>query len=142
MTTLLGEFGTGKSAKCFMCRYQSPAMMLQTQKSGYYITVNFFKQSLLLIRFGWIDAEDSIPQKSPTGQMAGLPDAVYQNKLTPIAGEYRLKAPVQLLPGIVRRVRKSCGCLAFRRLESYSRSRAICPILSSSYEKNSSLFYK
>lgn len=73
---------------------------VKKEKSGYYITVNFYKHSLLLIRFGWIDADDWMPQKSATGQMAGLRDIVYQSKLIPIAGDYRLKAPVRMLRGI------------------------------------------
>ena len=34
------------------------------EKSGFYITVNFFNQILTLIRFGWIDADDWDPQES------------------------------------------------------------------------------
>ncbi|NHV27593.1 ScaI family restriction endonuclease [Burkholderia sp. D-99] len=67
-------------------------------KSGYYITVNFYRETLNLIRFGWIDGSDWQPQKSPTGQMAGLPDEVYASKLIPIRGEYTLNAPVGILP--------------------------------------------
>lgn len=47
-------------------------------KSGYYITINFSGQTLTLIRFGWIDADDWQAQKSATGQMAGLKDEVYK----------------------------------------------------------------
>jgi hypothetical protein len=70
------------------------------EKSGYYITVNFFNQTLTLIRFGWIDAVDWDPQEAPTGQMAGLKQAVYDNKLIPIPGPYRQHAPVLLLDGV------------------------------------------
>ena len=66
-------------------------------KSGYYITINFWGQTLTLLRFGWIDADDWQAQKSPTGQMAGLGDAVYQYKLVPINGSYILNGPVQLV---------------------------------------------
>ena len=45
------------------------------EKSGFYITVNFFNQTLTLMRFGWIDADDWDPQEAPTGQMAGLKQA-------------------------------------------------------------------
>lgn len=69
-------------------------------KSGFYITINFFNQTLTLIRFGCIDLSDWQPQKSQTGQMAGLPDYVYDTKLIEIQGNYRLKSPVQLLPGV------------------------------------------
>ncbi len=75
-------------------------LLTKKEKSGFYITINFFKQTLMLIRFGWIDADDWKPQASPTGQMAGLPDDVYQFKLVPIVGDYRLLAPVMVLPGI------------------------------------------
>lgn len=69
-------------------------------KSGYYITVNFFAQALTLVRFGWIDADDWQAQKSPTGQMAGLGDDIYRYKLMPIRGAYMLDGPIQLINGI------------------------------------------
>jgi hypothetical protein len=72
-------------------------LLAKKEKSGYYITVNFHNQDLTLIRFGWIDAEDWDPQKAPTGQMAGLRDAVYRYKLIPISGAYRRATPIQLL---------------------------------------------
>ena len=59
------------------------------EKSGYYLTVNFFGRTLTLIRFGWIDADDWEPQLAPTGQMSGLKRAVYDSKLVPIPGVYR-----------------------------------------------------
>jgi ScaI restriction endonuclease len=69
-------------------------------KSGYYITVNFFGQRLTLLRFGWIDATDWQAQASATGQMAGLSAEVYDHKLVPIVGPYMLNGPVQLLGGV------------------------------------------
>lgn len=69
-------------------------------KSGYYITVNFFGASITLIRFGWIDSSDWEPQKSPTGQMAGLKATVYEHKLTIVPGKYVLDAPVIILPSV------------------------------------------
>lgn len=69
-------------------------------KSGYYITVNFYGQTLTLLRFGWIDASDWQAQKSPTGQMAGLGPEVYAHKLLPITGTYMLNGPIQLLDGV------------------------------------------
>ena len=75
-------------------------LLAKKEKSGYYVTVNFHNQVLTLIRFGWIDAEDWAPQKAPTGQMAGLRDAVYRYKLIPISGAYRRAIPVQLLDGV------------------------------------------
>lgn len=69
-------------------------------KSGYYITVNFYGQTLTMLRFGWIDASDWQAQKSPTGQMAGLGSDVYDHKLVPILGAYMLNGPIQLLDGV------------------------------------------
>lgn len=73
---------------------------VKKDKSGFYITINFYKQSLTLIRFGWIDADDWQAQKSATGQMAGLKDEVYKYKLLPIKGTYMLNGPVQLIQGV------------------------------------------
>lgn len=70
------------------------------EKSGYYITVNFYKQSLNLLRFGWIDHADWKAQKSETGQAAGLNEKVYKYKLIKIPGNYQLNAPVGILDGI------------------------------------------
>ncbi|MCF4968822.1 ScaI family restriction endonuclease [Nostoc sp. CMAA1605] len=70
------------------------------EKSGYYITVNFYKQSLNLIRFGWIDHSDWKAQKSETGQAAGLETKVYKYKLIKIPGDYQLNAPVGILNGV------------------------------------------
>lgn len=69
-------------------------------KSGYYITINFYKHDLTLLRFGWIDAGDWQAQKSATGQMAGLGEKTYQNKLIIILGPYMLNGPIQLLKGV------------------------------------------
>ena len=75
-------------------------LLPKKEKSGFYITVNFFKRTLTLIRFGWIDAADWEPQEAPTGQMAGLKQSVYDNKLISISGPYRQHAPVLLLHGV------------------------------------------
>ncbi|MHB1422422.1 MAG: ScaI family restriction endonuclease [Gemmataceae bacterium] len=75
-------------------------LLVKKEKSGFYITVNFFGPVLTLIRFGWIDAADRDPQEAPTGQMAGLRQAVYDYKLIPISGSYRQQAPVLLLDGV------------------------------------------
>ncbi|OIP93214.1 MAG: restriction endonuclease [Syntrophaceae bacterium CG2_30_49_12] len=57
-------------------------------KSGYYLAVNFEKFSktikyphIRLIRFGWLDSEDWMGQKAPTGQQSRLPTEVENNKL-------------------------------------------------------------
>lgn len=66
-------------------------------KSGYYITVNFYGKTLTLIRFGWIDASDWKAQSSATGQMAGLGEEVYTHKLRVIRGKYMLNSPIKKL---------------------------------------------
>ncbi len=82
----------------------SASLVTKAEKSGYYFTVNFYEQTLTLLRFGWIDADDWKPQKSATGQAASLGDYVYRSKLVGIAGDYRLQAPVALLPGVGAKV--------------------------------------
>jgi hypothetical protein len=76
------------------------ADMAKKDKSGYYITVNFYRQTLTLLRFGWIDSSDWQAQKSQTGQMSGLLPVVYNHKLLPILGPYVLEGPVQLLDSV------------------------------------------
>lgn len=89
---------------------------VKKEKSGYYITVNFYERTLTLIRFGWIDAADWKPQASPTGQMAGLPDAVYLYKLFPIPGEYQLDAPVELLDGVGGKTAAKLNAIGIRTI--------------------------
>jgi hypothetical protein len=58
-------------------------------KSGYYLAVNFEKftrasaasPSVLMVRFGWLDATDWVGQTAPTGQQARLPRDVEAGKL-------------------------------------------------------------
>jgi hypothetical protein len=56
-------------------------------KSGYYLTVNFEKfgnaarPQLKLIRLGWLDHDDWLPQESSTGQSARLRPEAYEHKL-------------------------------------------------------------
>jgi len=69
-------------------------------KSGYYITLNFFKQTITLIRLGWIDQDDWIPQGSETGQAAVLHQDVYKHKLVKIPGDYIKIGPLELLDGV------------------------------------------
>jgi hypothetical protein len=75
-------------------------LLVKKEKSGFYVTVNFVRQALTLIRFGWIDADDWIPQRAPTGQMAGLKQSVYDFKLISIPGSYRQQTPLRLLDGV------------------------------------------
>jgi hypothetical protein len=72
-------------------------LLVKKEKSGFYVTINFFERTLTLIRFGWIDSDDWIPQAAPTGQMAGLKQVVYNHKLIAIPGRYRQEIPVRLL---------------------------------------------
>ena len=89
----------------------------QKEKSGYYITINFFGLSLNLIRFGWIDHSDWKPQKSATGQMAGLTREVYLYKLLPIRGAYQLLSPVWLLEGIGKATAQKLSLLGVQTIE-------------------------
>ncbi|MFA5863780.1 MAG: ScaI family restriction endonuclease [Phycisphaerae bacterium] len=57
-------------------------------KSGYYLTVNFEKceenrpkPKIVKIKFGWLDSEDWLGQKAPTGQQARLSGNVENYKL-------------------------------------------------------------
>ena len=70
------------------------------EKSGYFITVNFSASELMLLRFGWIDQDDWDAQEAATGQAAGLSNQVYAGKLLAIAGDYRLRSPVGILPRV------------------------------------------
>ena len=72
----------------------------RVEKSGYYITVNFYQTTLTLLRFGWIDYEDWQPQRAATGQAATLRDEIYKFKLVEIRGDYRLNGPIGLLNGV------------------------------------------
>lgn len=83
-------------------------------KSGYYLTVNFVGETLNLVRFGWIDGSDWVAQKSATGQMAGLGSDVYAFKLIPIAGDYTLDAPLNLLDGVGPGGVAACAMLGVR----------------------------
>jgi hypothetical protein len=85
-------------------------------KSGYYITVNFYKTYLTLIRFGWIDGSDWVAQTSATGQAAGLRSEVYEHKLISIAGDYTLNAPIQLLDGVGPGLAMQCQLLGLNSI--------------------------
>lgn len=70
------------------------------EKSGYYLTINFYGRTITLVRFGWIDKEDWRSQKAETGQAATLSDYVYSAKLVPVRGDYQLQAPAAILSGV------------------------------------------
>ena len=69
-------------------------------KNGFYLCINFFQNSIYKIRIGWIDSKDWEPQKSPTGQMAGLKSYVYNYKLIELHHPLMLKASPRVLPGV------------------------------------------
>ncbi|NVJ15174.1 ScaI family restriction endonuclease [Myxococcus sp. AM010] len=69
-------------------------------RSGYYLTINFLEKAIYQIRVGWLDARDWQPQASATGQMASLKPYVYEHKLVPMHGHYRLEASVRCLGGV------------------------------------------
>ncbi|MBM6895703.1 ScaI family restriction endonuclease [Desulfovibrio sp. SGI.082] len=69
-------------------------------KSGYYLTVNFYKDHINLIRFGWIDANDWRSQNAASGQMASLHKDVYKYKLKKIICPYILKADIEIIDNI------------------------------------------
>lgn len=79
---------------------ETPGVGGRKDKSGYYITLNFFGQAMTLLRIGWIDQDDWVPQGKQTGQAAVLKPEVYQHKLINILGPYMRQSPIQLLKGI------------------------------------------
>lgn len=66
---------------------EDESLTSKPEKSGYYITVNFYGKTLTLLRFGWIDVSDWKPQSSATGQAASLSNDVYKYKLEEIPGD-------------------------------------------------------
>jgi len=69
-------------------------------KSGFYLCINFFKQHIYNIRIGWIDSTDWEPQKSETGQMAGLKNHVYTDKLISLLDKRLLNVSTEILPKV------------------------------------------
>jgi hypothetical protein len=71
--------------------YAQAATENKKAKSGYYLAVNFQKvvkgkvARIVLIRFGWLDANDWIGQKAATGQQSRLSPDVENNKLLVIS---------------------------------------------------------
>lgn len=69
--------------------YAQPSSDSETKdKNGYYLAINFEKFSkkvkkprIRLIRFGYLEHKDWIPQKSSTGQQAHLSEQAYKSKL-------------------------------------------------------------
>ncbi len=96
-----GQLGTKiYGNRSYRQKTKDDSLVSKVEKSGYYITVNFYGTTLTLLRFGWIDYEDWKPQKAETGQSAILKNEGYEYKLIEITGEYRLNAPVGLLKGV------------------------------------------
>lgn len=92
-------------------------------KSGYYITMNYYKQSMTRLRIGWIDQVDWKPQSAATGQAATLYDEVYEHKLVDIRGSYILNTPVEFLnkvgPAALVGLH-SAGVFTFNDLRNYN----------------------
>jgi hypothetical protein len=69
--------------------YGQPGPGNKKYKSGFYLTVNFEKWSdssgrpprVRIIRLGWLDHTDWIPQRSPTGQSSKISVEAYAGKL-------------------------------------------------------------
>ena len=68
--------------------YAQKSQTGRKEKSGFYLAVNFekfqknkTKPRILKIRFGWLDHEDWMGQKSPTGQQARLRRKIEDKKL-------------------------------------------------------------
>jgi len=95
-----GQLGSKVFGNRSYAQKRSTGDRQKKEKSGYHVTVNFYRQTMTLVRFGWIDSTDWSPQLAPTGQMAGLSDDVYRWKLVEIVGNYQLKGPIELLHGI------------------------------------------
>lgn len=83
--------------------------LVKKDKSGYYITVNFYGDCLNLVRFGWIDASDWKAQSAATGQMASLNEDTYEYKLIPLKGDYTLNAPIGLVKGVGAKLIETCS---------------------------------
>jgi hypothetical protein len=57
-------------------------------KSGYYLALNFepfskdrtIRPKIVRVRFGWLDANDWVGQKAPTGQQSHLPSEIEKGK--------------------------------------------------------------
>ena len=79
---------------------QQTGELSKKDKSGYYLTVNFYENRLTLVRFGWLDAADWQGQKSASGQAATLSTDAYQHKLVTVPGDYILDGPLQLVEGV------------------------------------------
>lgn len=76
------SYALGRGAKC---------------RSGYLLGAHFWGEALYLLRFGWVDAEDWVGQKSSSGQMAWLRPEAYASKLLCLPGGYRLTTPLHRL---------------------------------------------
>jgi ScaI restriction endonuclease len=95
----------------------------KVDRAGYFITVNFYGSTLSLIRFGWIDHEDWVSQKSETGQAATLKEDTYTYKLIAILGDYQQSANVGILKGVGAKMLESLhdqGIETIAQLLNYS----------------------
>lgn len=92
-TKVYGNRSYGKAPR-------SADLETKPEKSGYYITMNFYGMRLTLLRLGWIDFEDWSPQAAESGQAASLNENVYKYKLVEIPGDYRRQASIRSLSGV------------------------------------------
>jgi len=92
-------------------------------KSGYYITINFYGQTMTLVSIGWIDKEDWNCQEAESGQAATLSSDIYAHKLIKIHGAYQLDSPIQLLDSVgptTLKILEDASIHTFRDIMNYS----------------------
>ncbi len=69
-------------------------------RDGYYITVNYIRDCLTMVRLGWLTLDDWNPQKSNTGQSAKVDASALSNKMLPLVGNYVLRTPIECAYGV------------------------------------------
>jgi len=106
-------------------------------KSGYYITVNFYKDKITIIRIGWIDKQDWIPQKSKSGQCANLSPDTYTHKMIEVPGEHQKHVPVELLNRVGEKTAERMHGENVFTLEDLLDYKGIDPIIKRVKEQNS-----
>lgn len=74
--------------------------LIKKSIEGYYVTLNYWNDTLYLIRFGWLDEEDWKPQEKKSGQQSKIRPTAYQLKLDILYGDYLLNTPCNVINGI------------------------------------------
>lgn len=100
---IYGNRSYGKSPK--------NSQKIKKDKSGYYLAINFYKDKLELIRFGWIDQSDWLSQKSETGQQSHLDNIVYEKKLKILNGDYLDGTDLELFLGKNKKIMNEINTL-------------------------------